>query len=239
MTVHSYENGYRTLGRQLLLLPMEWTADGWVEVKKGVTPDAAIPLPVPGARQQAPLDPSDEFNSSQLGLHWGFWRDYDAMRFTVGNGSLVLKAKGTGLNDTSPLTTPVGAHSYTIETDVEITRGCQTGLILFYDPEHATGLLLDDHGLGVRLANGYVPSRVHGGATRAKLRVVNDRQEVDFYYQLQGEPWRRMEESAEISGMHHNVLGGFLDVRPALFAAGAGQATFRGFRFWPEVKVPV
>jgi xylan 1,4-beta-xylosidase len=32
MTVHSYENGYRTLGRQLLLLPIEWTADGWFRV---------------------------------------------------------------------------------------------------------------------------------------------------------------------------------------------------------------
>jgi beta-xylosidase len=97
---------------------------------------------------------------------------------------------------------------------------------------------LDEHGLGVRIANGFVPSRVHAGVKRAKLRVVNDRQEVDFYYQLPGEPWRRMEESAEISGMHHNVLGGFLDVRPALFAAGSGQATFRGFRYWPEVKAP-
>lgn len=26
---HGYENGYRSLGRQLLLEPVEWTADGW------------------------------------------------------------------------------------------------------------------------------------------------------------------------------------------------------------------
>ncbi|MGP8224849.1 MAG: family 43 glycosylhydrolase, partial [Terracidiphilus sp.] len=32
MTVHAYENGYRTLGRQLLLLPVEWTPDGWFRV---------------------------------------------------------------------------------------------------------------------------------------------------------------------------------------------------------------
>ena len=28
MVYHAYENGYRTLGRQTLLEPMEWTADG-------------------------------------------------------------------------------------------------------------------------------------------------------------------------------------------------------------------
>jgi hypothetical protein len=49
---------------------------------------------------------------------------------------------------------------------------------------------------------------------------------------------RKTEESAEIAGMDHNVLGGFLDVRPAVFAAGKGQATFRNFRYWPEVKSP-
>src|SRR5580698_5182246 len=37
MTVHSYENGYRTLGRQLLLLPIAWTTDGWFRVPLGIT----------------------------------------------------------------------------------------------------------------------------------------------------------------------------------------------------------
>ena len=41
MTVHAYENGYRALGRQLLLLPIEWTADGWFRVPHGVTADSA------------------------------------------------------------------------------------------------------------------------------------------------------------------------------------------------------
>jgi xylan 1,4-beta-xylosidase len=77
------------------------------------------------------------------------------------------------------------------------------------------------------------------GATRATLRIVNDNQEVDFYYRLPGHPWRRTVESAEISGMNHNVLGGFLDVRPALCAYGSGKATFRAFRYWPGVQAPI
>jgi xylan 1,4-beta-xylosidase len=83
-----------------------------------------------------------------------------------------------------------------------------------------------------------VPGRVHQGVTRATLRIVNDRQEVDFYYRLPDQGWKKMQESAEIAGMDHNVLGGFLDVRPALFAAGEGHAIFRGFRYWPEVQAP-
>jgi len=35
----------------------------------------------------------------------------------------------------------------------------------------------------------------------------------------------------EVSGYHHNVRGGFLMLRPGLYAAGAGEARFRTVRF--------
>jgi beta-xylosidase len=239
ITVHSYENGYRTLGRQLLLLPIEWTPDGWFRVPAGVTADAAIPMPVPGSIQQPFLNPSDDFTTPELGLQWGFWHEFDRARFTTGNGALTLQARGKSLADTPALTTPVGGHSYTVEIDVEVDPGCESGLLLFYDPNHAAGILLDAEGIGVRLANGYIPSRREKGAAHATLRVVNDRQEIDFYYRLPGQPWRKTQESAEIAGMNHNVLNGFLDVRPAVYACGSGKAVFRAFRYWPETKAPV
>jgi beta-xylosidase len=208
MTVHAYENGYRTLGRQLLLLPIEWTADGWFRVSPGITADSAIPMPVPGTVQQPFTDPSDDFTTPELGLQWGFWREF------------------------------VGGHAYTVEIDVEVDPGCTAGLVLFYNPEHGTGIQISPDGIFTRATTGSIHSRQEKGATRATLRVVNDRQEIDFYYRLPGKPWVKTQDSAEISGMHHNVLGGFLDVRPAIYASGSGKATFRGFRYWPEVKVP-
>jgi beta-xylosidase len=238
MTVHSYENGYRTLGRQLLLLPIEWTADGWFRVPEGVTPASAIPMPVSGSRQDPFADPSDDFTSPTLGLQWAFWREYDPARFSTGQGALELKAKGASLAESGPLTTAVGGHSYSVEVEVETDPGCEAGLVLFYDPTHATGLIIDASGVAVRMANGYHERRELKGVTHATLRVVNDRQELDFYYKLPGAGWIKAAASAEISGMHHNVLGNFLDVRPALYACGTGKARFKSFRYWPEVKVP-
>ena len=238
MTVHSYENGYRALGRQLLLLPVEWTADGWFRVQQGVTADSTIPMPIQGAVQQPYLDPSDDFKTPDLGLQWGFWHDYDPARFTTGAGVLSLQASGKTLADTSALTTPVGGHSYTVEVDVESDPSCTAGLMLFYNPEHTTGIFLSSEGISARVATGSTHSHQEKGVTRATFRIVNDRQEIDFYYRVPGQPWRRTQESAEISGMDHNVLGGFLDVRPALCAYGSGKASFRAFRYWPEVKVP-
>ena len=238
MTVHAYENGYRTLGRQLLLLPIEWTDSQWFRVADGIPANAAIPMPIPGTTQQPFLDPSDDFTEPSLGLQWGFWEEFDPTRFTTGTGALHLKARGQSLMDTSVLTTPVGGHSYTIEVDCEVEPGCTGGLLLFYNPEHSAGISISPEGISVHNANNSSHSSQEKGATRATLRIVNDRQEIDFYYRLSGKEWRRTEESAEISGMEHNVLGGFLDVRPALCSFGTGSATFRGFRYWPEVKAP-
>jgi len=238
MTVHSYENGYRALGRQLMLLPIEWTSDGWFRVPKSVTADSAIPMPIPGTIQEPFLDPSDDFTAPELGLQWGFWHEFDPTRFKTGGGTLSLKARGNTLADTSVLTTPVGGHSYSVEVDVELEQDCVAGLLLFYNPEHAAGITLSPEGISARLANDSTHTSREKGTTRATFRIVNDRQEIDFYYRLPGKPWQRTEESAEISGMDHNVLGGFLDVRPALCAFGGGKATFRSFRYWPGVNAP-
>lgn len=238
ITVHAYENGYRALGRQLLLLPVEWTPDGWFRISPEISADSAIPMPVPGASQQPFFDPSDEFTTPELGLQWAFWREFDPARFATGNGALTLQARGHSLADSSALTTPVGGHSYTVEIDIETSPGCEAGLMLFYDPAHVAGIRIAPGGIEIKIPNGSVKNRVEKGATRATFRIVNDRQEVDFYYRLAGQPWQKTETSAEVSGLHHNVLGGFLDLRPAVYACGTGQATFRGFRYWPEVNAP-
>ena len=41
MVYHAYENGFYTLGRQTLLEPIEWTADGWFRMA-GADPAAPI-----------------------------------------------------------------------------------------------------------------------------------------------------------------------------------------------------
>jgi xylan 1,4-beta-xylosidase len=229
MTAHGYENGFRGLGRQTLLLPIEWTKDGWFRVPAGISPEKPIPMMSGGTGQKQPPNLSDEFTSPELSLQWQFWREFDRARFQTGDRRLVLAARGTSLSDSPPLTCVTGDHSYTIEVDIECEPGCEAGLILYYNPEHSCGIRIGPQGIGVRLASGYNPET--GVKTnRATLRIVNQRQEVDFYYCLPGEDWKRTQESAEVASVNHNVLGGFLDLRPALYTCGSGHAVFRSFR---------
>jgi xylan 1,4-beta-xylosidase len=229
MTAHAYENGFRGLGRQTLLLPIEWTEDGWFRLPAGTSLEKPIAMMSTGAGQSEPLNLSDEFTSPELSLRWQFWREFDRSRFHTGDGRLVLAARGASLADSTPLTCIIGDHSYTIEVDVECEPGCEAGLILYYNPEHSCGIRIGPEGIGVRLASGYNPE-TGVKTSHATLRIVNQRQEVDFYYRLPGEDWKRTQESAEVASVNHNVLGSFLSLRPAIYACGSGHAVFRSFR---------
>ena len=124
MVYHGYESDYRTLGRQCLLEPIEWTADGWFRAKGGTL---AQPLPAPRGGQVGPsgLPLSDDFSRSQLGLQWSFHAPgaNEAARLRHADGGLVIQGKGQGLADSSPLCCIVGDRSYEITVDLEIRKG--------------------------------------------------------------------------------------------------------------------
>lgn len=54
-----------------------------------------------------------------------------------------------------------------------------------------------------------------------------------FAYSQDGEEWTKFEHSFEVSGWHHNALGGFLALRLALWAQGEGTVTFNNFTYRP------
>ena len=44
-----------------------------------------------------------------------------------------------------------------------------------------------------------------------------------------GTTWTQHPWQMEVSGLHHNVFGGFTSLRVALFSAGAGEVVVRNF----------
>src|SRR5258708_14450895 len=104
MTVHAYENGFRGLGRQMLLVPIEWTPDGWFRMPAGVSPEKPIAAMARGAGQREPPNLSDEFSLPELSLQWQFWREFDRSPFPTGDDRLVLAARGSSLAESAPLT---------------------------------------------------------------------------------------------------------------------------------------
>jgi xylan 1,4-beta-xylosidase len=233
LVYHGYENGYRTIGRQVLLDPMEWTADGWPRALGG---DLSLPLPKPrGAHAGlASFAFSDDFSTNKFGSQWRFFMPSpsESMRARFADGGLVLTGKGSGPADCSPITFTPGDHAYEASVDLDISSGGHGGLLLFYDQRAFLGFGFNGERM-TTFSSGQRHDWVSGDvtATRLRLALVHERHVVTMRYSLDGQTWVQHPWQMETSGIHHNVFGGFLSLRPALFSCGAGQATFRDFRY--------
>ena len=65
----------------------------------------------------------------------------------------------------------------------------------------------------------------HGN--RLLIRIRNDRHIVTIHTSRDGTAWEKYGVQMEVSGYHHNTDGDFLSLRPAVYAAGAGEALIR------------
>lgn len=232
MVYHGYENGYRTLGRQTLLEPIEWDTDGWFRAVGG---DLSRPLPKPAA-DAVPhgLPRSDDFRSASLGTRWSLYASApeEAKRVAFGNGMLVLAAKGSGPHDCSPLTQQAGDRAYEVTVELELVGQATGGLLLFFNDRLFLGMGID----GQRMTSyrggkaSYWPEPAPP-SRRMHLRIVNDRQIITMFYSLDGVDWTRHGVRSEVSGYNANTIDDLLSLRPALFAAGAGAVRFRRFAY--------
>lgn len=241
MIYHGYENGYWTLGRQALLEPVEWTDDGWLRPLGG---DLSRPISKPAELGPQPHGQplSDDFSADRLGIQWAFYdpEPGEASRARRENGMLHLKAKGTSPGDSSPLSCITGDHSYQVEVDVEIDHGTEAGLLLFYNRRLYAGLGIGPDGLmmhryGLQRLRGAIPGQRESAAARQRvdrlhIRLTNIRNILTLYTSTDaGQSWQKFDVQMEVSGYHHNVAYDFLSLRPALYAAGDGEARFASF----------
>lgn len=228
LAYHGYENGFRTLGRQMLLEPFVWDAEGWPRMIGG---DLSTPLAKPkgGSDAGAGIELSGPFRPGDLGKRLAFFRPRPGYldRASFASGALTLRGQGSGPADSSPLAFIAGDRSYEVTVDVELEGDVQAGLLLFYDDRYFAGLGTEADKLytyKVGHEQGYPPPGPAEGR-RLSLRVVNDENVVSFYVRSGAKPWRKI-VSYEVSGYNHNIADGFMSLRPALFASGTGKVNF-------------
>ena len=235
MVSHGYENGYRTLGRQILLEPISWTEDDWpVPPANDLGGELAAPAGAP--RQHPELGFTDDFATLRLGERWSFHAPSpgELARAGVENG-LVLQGKGAGPGDSSPLAVLTGDHSYEIEVDIELDGSggaVEAGLLLFFNSRLFCGMGIDGDGMLSYSGGLRTHWREPAPATRAiTLRLRNEEHIVTGWYRVAGGGWVRHGVRYETSGYHANTMGDLLSLRPSLYATGEGLARFREVRY--------
>jgi xylan 1,4-beta-xylosidase len=233
MVYHGYENGYRTLGRQCLLEPIEWTRDGWFKAKGG---DLSKPLPTPKKGKAVPHNfaKSDDFQTTRFGVQWSFFNPGpdEMKRVQHTPGTLAIQGKGTSPVDSSPLTFIAGDRAYEATITMEIGADAEAGLLLHYSERAYVGI-------------GFTPTQMKTFAhsqeqswmrekmdvSTVHIRMRNDRHIVTFHYSLDGKQWVQHPWQMEVSGLHHNVFGGFASLQPGIYSAGTGVVKLRDFKY--------
>lgn len=233
MVYHGFENGYRTLGRQMLLEPVEWTPDGWFRATGG---DLSTPLRKPRGGTQLPhgIAKSDDFAAPAFGTRWSFYQPglEELARARFEDGALVLAGKGTSPLDCSPLAALVGDQAYEVSVDLELVGSVEGGLLLFYSSRLFCGMGHDGRAMATyRSGMRSFWAEPAPEARRIRLKIVNDRHIITAYYSADGVAWTRHGLRMETSGYHTNTADELVSLRPALFACGQGRVRFRDFRY--------
>lgn len=231
MVFHGYENGYYNMGRQTLLQPVEWTADGWFKTVEGINTEQLITKE--GIEQQKTDRLSDTFTGMSLGLQWQFFNEYDTNRFTATNDGLRIKAEGKSIGESAPLLCIPPDHSYTAEVEAEIEGDATAGLILFYDSKFYTGMAADKENIIAILRQWQFPTKKGVNKRHIYMRLEKKEQTVNMFYSTDGKTWNKLENSLEVASYNHNVLSSFLSLRLGLTASGNGAVTFKNFVYRP------
>ncbi len=234
MVYHGYENGFRTLGRQTLLEPIEWTDDGWFRAKGG---DLSRPMRKPAKGKAGPsgLALSDDFSTDRLGMQWSLHdpRPQEMARVEYADKALLLAGAGSSPADSAPLTCIVGDRAYQAEVTLDLLGEAEGGLLLFYHHKAFVGIGFTPGEVKTfEYAEELTWARSKRATSSVRIRLTNDHNVVTWHYSHDaGRTWTLHDLRMEVSGIHHNVFGGFLSLRLGLYSAGPGKVRARNFSY--------
>ena len=215
---HGRINNYQSMGRPTLLMPVEWTEDGWPIMKPGVLAEGLIKKPE-GETVAHGLILSDDFSSNEPGMQWTF-DNSKAKQLKFGNGKLVITASGEKHREAMSISQYAVNKSFIVQ--VKITNANQ---------ENLSGLKLGHEGIATDGENVFfteAPAWRHKHSVypieKNKplwLKIVNYRKNISFFYSNDAINWKKFVDSSRNSNSY-NI---------SLFAAGKGDITFEEFTY--------
>ncbi len=224
LTYHAHETAYYSLGRQFLMEPIEWTADGWWKPVHGKVPSLTAEAPdLPQTDYH--LAQSDEFDSPKLGLQWFFTCPPDmtgtAWSLTQKPGDLIIRTQPGDLGSITALPAifqqRVIDKLFTFETKLtfDAKDGAEAaGLQMYHDPEMNFALAstvsggekritVTKYNLGVK-KQWTATSNPVGSTVYLKI-VVDGEESATCYFGPDGKTWRQVGGAIYFGASGHHL----------------------------------
>ncbi len=243
---HAYNKERLNQGRQILLEPIELTADGWLKAPTGADVDKPLPLPVMEGKKNQKQDvvlvsscggeSVNRLSEFRIGREWRGMLDFDASRFRVQDDVLSFVGQGSNPGTSSPLLFVAPDKNYEMSARFQIEGEAEAGLIFYYNKNFFVGFGCNKDRKncwrrGLRRGKG---SNNLGNDFWIKLRFEDN--VVIGFVSRDGQDWRQMQWGLEVSGYNHNTLGDFLSLLPGVYCYGGGSVKVSQFHYLPIGK---
>jgi xylan 1,4-beta-xylosidase len=215
---HGRLKNYTEIGRQTLLMPIEWTDDGWPVAKASYPSWGLIPMPH-GENVGHGMAFSDDFTSDTPGIQWAIPSGSEGNMSFV-NNKLIMKATGSGHREGNVIS--LGANNVSFEVTVKVyipADGAWGGLSLGNDGVMTNGRTSTfTEGPVWRMRDVDIPNKTED---EVWLKIRNYRKDLSFFYSFDGENWKSYGRGLRTNDSYQ--------IR--LFAWGKGEVIFRNFRY--------
>jgi xylan 1,4-beta-xylosidase len=223
ITYHAHEPGFYSLGRQVLMEPIEWTADGWWKPVGGKMPTTTANAPnLPESDER--LQQSDEFDSPELGLQWFFTCPPETSgktwSLTEKPGSLLVRTQEGDLGSVSALPAifqqRVIDKRFSFETRVTFDAKDAheaAGLHMYHDPlmnfwlastvrDGVKRIEVGKYNLGVR-TDLWSAANPYGVTVHLKISIDGN-ERATFFFGPDGKQWQQIGDTIYFgaSGSH-------------------------------------
>ncbi|MFT3780581.1 MAG: family 43 glycosylhydrolase [Nibricoccus sp.] len=223
---HAHETAFYTLGRQMLMQKIEWTADGWWRPTTGKVPTDIFEGPGLPPSDFA-LAQSDDFDSAKLGLQWFFTcaPDFSGKFWSLSERPGVLRIRTQGRDPGSAETLPVVFQQRVIDKafcfETKVTFAARegheaAGLHMFHDPKMNFWLVSTVRDGKPVIAVGKIDSgqrtdlwstpNPHGDTVHFKI-VVDGDESATFYFGPDGQAWTKLGGSIYFGASAHHLRG--------------------------------
>lgn len=219
---HGYENGYYPLGRNTLIEPIEWTKDGWFKTVRDSKKEGEV------RKFRNIVIESDDFSGKALKLQWQFSGLNYPGDYELAGGVLKMTASPENYR---AIHATAGDHSYEASVKLEPGGDVEAGLVAYYNNKSFAGIGMKG-GAVFGYAKGTSP---FGPIIKApavkylKIRMVEF--DLQFFYGEDGKSWKPCPNSLDVSGYHHNMLGGFSSLKIGILIRGQGTVTIDDFTY--------
>lgn len=223
---HGYRKGAHAIGRSTLMEPIEWTKGGWYRPVKDMEIDQTEPNKI---------DISDSFDSDQFSWQWAGWRENITKIASLKKGAAVLPARGEKPHEGHLMIASAPNYRYAIETQLTLgKKGNEAGMILYYSAKAYAGVMCNGETLTIYKNATDVEQIPNKFGRSVYLKLENGGEKLNVLASADGKKWEMISEGIDIKDMHHNKLGDFISLRPALCSTGEDEAKFHYFNYTPS-----